>query len=65
MRGARWQLYTLVAAALALSACAVLSAAGDTQVFDLESGTRRPLSEINEAAADLRAGRGIRTVMLI
>ena len=46
MRGTRWQLYTLAAAALALSACAVLSAAGDTQVFDLESGTRRPLSEI-------------------
>ena len=36
-------------------------------LLDLEGmvTARRPLEEINEATADLRAGRGIRTVMLI
>ncbi|MFO7707360.1 MAG: ChaN family lipoprotein [Desulfobacterales bacterium] len=46
MRSARLQSYGLVAAALALSACAVLSAAADPDVFDLESDRRRALSDI-------------------
>lgn len=46
MRTTRLHAYVLVAAAILLSVCAALYAAGEADVFDLESGQRRPLADI-------------------
>lgn len=46
MRATRLYPYGVVAAVIALAAGAVLSAAGDPEVFDLEGGRRRMLADI-------------------